>query len=89
VVLHKVTDIDKYILELYEKVYFHEIDLREKLLSRFELSFGIAVPLFAAIAYLLLNIDFEKLDVSKYSLLFKYLFGICGLCSFLAMLFFG
>lgn len=81
-------DIDDYTLGLYEKLYFHEIDLREKLLGRLQITLSVAVPILGAIGYLLLNFKFENFAWDKPSLVFLVLLACSIYCSFRAMFYF-
>jgi len=43
--------------ELYEKLYFHEIDVREHLSARLQLPLALIVSMIGALAYMLRNFD--------------------------------
>jgi hypothetical protein len=48
------------LFDLYEKLYFHEIDVRDKLFGRLQTPMAIGVALTGVLAYLLQNFVFEN-----------------------------
>ena len=74
------------LFDLYEKLYFHEIDVREKLSSRLQAPMAIIVSLTGVIGFLI-----QKLDINQYSntaILFKFLLVINAVSLFIATYYF-
>ncbi|WP_318472552.1 hypothetical protein [Photobacterium leiognathi] len=46
--------------ELYEKTYFHEMEVREKLVSRVQINFALIATGFAVLSYMIRMLDFEQ-----------------------------
>ncbi|WP_421293352.1 hypothetical protein [Aeromonas veronii] len=46
--------------ELYEKTYFHEMEVREKLVGRVQINFALIATGFAIISYMIRMLDFEQ-----------------------------
>jgi hypothetical protein len=67
----------KEIFELYEKLYFHEIDVREKLNARLQMPLALIVSLIGALAFMLQNYAFQ---ISLLSSLFLFLLICAFLC---------
>lgn len=70
--------IEKELYQLYEKLYFHEIDIRDKLNGKLQLPMAILVSLIGFEAYMLR--DFFPIKFSWINILFIiiYLFSIVG-----------
>ncbi|PXX94717.1 hypothetical protein [Halomonas sp. LBP4] len=47
------------LLKLYEKLYFHELDSRDKLTSRLQLSLAVLTGLVGALGYILMRLNLE------------------------------
>lgn len=62
---------------LYEKLYFHEIEVREKLGGRLQTPMAIIVSLIGVLAYLLQNFDKDHAGAARSTFLF--LFGLTTL----------
>ncbi|RFC34519.1 MAG: hypothetical protein DID91_2727702655 [Candidatus Nitrotoga sp. MKT] len=71
---------------LYEKLYFHEIEVREKLGGRLQTPMAIIVSLIGVLAYLLQN--FDKDHISTFAALFIFLLTLSSLALVAAMCFF-
>lgn len=63
------------LLEFYETHYFHEVDMREKLLSRVQVSFALIASLGSLLFYLISNLHAFSWQ-STYCALFAVLFAI-------------
>ena len=50
----------KALFTLYRELYFHEMDVKEKLVARTQISFAIVVTAFTAISYMLRMLDFSS-----------------------------
>ncbi|MBM4973509.1 hypothetical protein HYO27_22380 [Vibrio parahaemolyticus] len=46
--------------ELYEKTYFHEMEVREKLVGRVQINFALIATGFAVLSYMVRMLDFEQ-----------------------------
>ncbi|WP_104035109.1 hypothetical protein [Vibrio jasicida] len=46
--------------ELYEKTYFHEMEVREKLVGRVQINFALIATGFAVLSYMIRMLDFEQ-----------------------------
>ncbi|MCD9493374.1 hypothetical protein [Photobacterium carnosum] len=46
--------------DLYEKMYFHEMEVREKLVGRVQINFALIATGFAIISYMVRMLDFEQ-----------------------------
>ena len=46
--------------ETYKDLYFHELDVREKLVNRIQLTFAFHVTIITVIAYMLRTVDFDS-----------------------------
>jgi hypothetical protein len=68
------------LFKLYEKLYFHEIDMREKLSARLQMPMTLIVTLCGVQAFLLQNYKYHTLSVSV------YLFWILIAVSFVLLL---
>jgi hypothetical protein len=62
------------LFDLYEKLYFHEIDVREKLSGRLQTPMAIIFSLVGVLAYLLQNFDKDTAGIAAVS--FAPLFAI-------------
>jgi len=51
-------------LALYEKLYFHEIEVRENLNGRLQLPMAVIVSLAGVLGYLIQNVDDEKFSIT-------------------------
>jgi hypothetical protein len=71
---------------LYEKLYFHEIDSREKLNSRLQMPLALIVSFIGALAFMLQNFECEKF--SGLSIIFLILLAGSTLCLVRAIWFF-
>lgn len=60
------------LFELYEKLYFHEIEVREKLGGRLQTPMAIIVSLIGVLTYLLQNFDKEHNGTSVTAFLFLF-----------------
>lgn len=65
------------LLEFYEKHYFHEIDMREKHLSRISVSFAMLVSLSTAIFYLISNIKNPSWSSQCFTLFLNFIVMSC------------
>lgn len=64
------------LFDLYEKLYFHEIEVREKLGGRLQTPMAIIVSLIGALAYLLQNFDKNHAGIAKVT--FLIFFVVCS-----------
>ncbi len=71
------------LFNLYEKLYFHEIEVREKLVGRLQTPMAIIVSLIGVLAYLLQN--FDRTNTSDAKAAFLFLFAISVLTLFTAI----
>lgn len=46
--------------ELYEKTYFHEMEVREKIVGRVQINFALIATGFAVLSYMIRMLDFEQ-----------------------------
>jgi hypothetical protein len=63
-----MSNVKNPLYDLYEKLYFHELEVREKLIGRIQTPMAIIVPLVGVLTYLLLN--FENNHTSTCSVFF-------------------
>jgi hypothetical protein len=72
---------DAELLVLYDKLYFHEIEMREKITSRLQVPLTLAVTLSGAFAFLFQHYDYArwKLDAAHTTFLFFALVSIGAL----------
>ncbi|MDD2661027.1 MAG: hypothetical protein PHY54_15335 [Methylococcales bacterium] len=63
-------NVDEYTIELYEKLYFHGIELRENLNGRLQLTLSIIVPILGGICYLISNFKNKHDATSQWFLVF-------------------
>lgn len=74
------------LFDLYEKLYFHEIEVREKLGGRLQAPMAIIVSLMGVLAYLLQN--FDKVHNGISATAFLLLLGLSSLILVVAIYFF-
>lgn len=74
------------LIDLYEKLYFHEIEVREKLGGRLQAPMAIIVSLIGALTYLLQN--FDKEHNSAYATWFFFLLALSSVVLIIAVYFF-
>lgn len=48
------------LFELYEKIYFHEMEVREKLVGRVQINFALVATGFAVLSYMVRMLDFSR-----------------------------
>jgi hypothetical protein len=60
------------LFDLYEKLYFHEIEVREKLGERLQTPMAIIVSLIGGLTYLLQNFDKDHTDTAASTFLFLF-----------------
>ena len=48
------------LFELFEKTYFHEMEIRQKMAGRVQINFALVITAFAALSYMTRMIDFSK-----------------------------
>lgn len=65
------------LLEFYEKHYFHEVDMREKLLSRVPISFAMLVSLTSLLFYMFSNIKCYNWTSHCFTLFLNFLVLSC------------
>lgn len=75
------------LFDLYEKLYFHEIEVREKLGGRLQTPMAIIVSLIGVLTFLLQNFDKDRTGTST-ALLFYCLFLLSGSMLVAAVYFF-
>ncbi|WP_279147204.1 hypothetical protein [Photobacterium carnosum] len=68
------------LFELYEKVYFHEMEIREKIVSRVQLTFILVATGYTILSYMLRMLDFNS------NLIAIGVFATCALVTFLISL---
>ena len=78
--------IDDYTLDLYEKLYFHEIELREKIIGRLQITLSIIFPILGGISYLILNFE-NKHDNNSF--IFIGLLFLCLIFIFISLYLFS
>lgn|GEM_PF-3035501 len=66
--------INNKLFKLYETHYFHEVDMKEKLLSRVPISFAMLVSLNTLLYYLLSNIKSYNWNEYLFNLLIVFVF---------------
>lgn len=76
----------KELLELYEKLYFHEIEVREKLNERLQAPLTLIIAFVGVIAYLLQN--YEHKEFTTTSLIFLGVVGATSVCVAVSIYFF-
>ncbi len=74
------------LFQLYEKLYFDEIERREKIYSRLQLPLAILILIFGILAYMLQNASYSAFTIAVYSFWVLFLIA-CG-CFSLTTLFF-
>lgn len=67
------------LIDLYEKLYFHEIEVREKLGGRLQTPMAIVVSLIGVLTYLLQNFDKGRTSTSTVAFLFLFAISIVTL----------
>lgn len=80
------------LLEFYEKHYFHEVDMREKLLARVQISLAMFVSLCSLLSYMLSNIktfDWASIECRVFagSMVFCLIFLVMAFVFFLKSFF--
>lgn len=73
-------------LALYEKLYFHEIDSREKLNARLQLPLALIVSFIGALAFMLQNLESKSVSIT--SVIFYFLLAFSGMALIAAVYFF-
>lgn len=61
------------LFELYEKLYFHEIEMREKLNGRLQLPLAILISLLGFLAFMLRNLEILSLNLNSVIFILFYL----------------
>jgi hypothetical protein len=74
------------LFDLYEKLYFHEIEVREKLGGRLQTPMAIIVSLIGVLTYLLQNLDKEHNGTA--TTVFLFLFALNSMTLVIAVYFF-
>ncbi|OFZ67467.1 MAG: hypothetical protein A2V79_10280 [Betaproteobacteria bacterium RBG_16_56_24] len=74
------------LFDLYEKLYFHEIEVREKLSGRLQVPMGIIVSLIGVLGFLIQN--FDKQQATSAAGLFVMLLVVCAITLCRAIYFF-
>ncbi|EHZ7124103.1 hypothetical protein WFH67_21585 [Vibrio vulnificus] len=70
------------LFELYEKTYFHEMEVREKLVGRVQINFALVATGFAVLSYMVRMLDFSSNHVVLGLFILSVLFsiGLAGFC---------
>ncbi|WP_341303221.1 hypothetical protein [Pseudomonas sp. TMP25] len=71
------------LFELYERLYFHELEIKEKITTRVQLVFTLMVMLYTVASYMLRMLDYSS--VVGVVVLFLLFFGAFGVFSALAI----
>jgi len=75
------------LFKFYEKLYFHEIEMREKLNARIQIYLAIIAALFSLIAFILKNVT--KLEFAGTGFSFIIILAVDIVFLFIAIYYFG
>lgn len=74
--------------QFYEKLYFHEIDARDKIQGRLQLSLTLLLAVIGAVVFLFQNFDYQTGGWTPLRLMFAFFFCVGSVLLVVAMVFF-